>query len=56
MSGHISEAIRSHPEPNRGVDLRTTPAPSRHLTLVADRDWHPDPIPSLAPVGPSTDF
>lgn len=33
-----------------------TSAPSRHLTLVVNRDWDLDPVPAFAAIGPSTDF
>jgi len=56
MSGYISEAKSSRLEPNRVADTRTKQVPARRLKLVADRDWHPDPIPYPAPVGPSPDF
>lgn len=32
------------------------PIPLRRLTLAVDRDRQTDPVPTVAAVGPSTDF
>ncbi len=56
MSGKVSEVRHKRLEPNRVADPRTKHVPSRRLKLVADRDWHTDPIPYPSPVGPSPDF
>lgn len=56
MSGQIDETRQARTE----ADPKSTPpaaqTPFRHLRLVIDKDRHSDPIPSLAAVGPSSDF
>lgn len=56
MTKHIGEAGQSRLQQNPVADPPTTQAPSRHLTLVVDRDRDLDPVPALAAVGPSADF
>jgi hypothetical protein len=58
MSRSNSTSGHSNVEAKQVTDLPgpVTSIPPRHLTLVADRDRQIDPVPTLAAIGPSTDF